>query len=229
MNQAANQAANQAPPTRQDRESLAEIARQVLSPVEAPASFLHSQLLTPEEPECDDVDEWLTLDVAVARRSAEAGERVVLRWPALTLHEAPQVQGLSLEVVVAGQSEAELDAALRALGVALARGVAVRAALAYGDTGIDCYRAAAATRRSLGAALPIRARWDGPLDIKGAALALTFGADEIAGPMAPAKERFKLAQLGGPPEEGGRPSPLFVESLIKAAGRFPARRRQGDR
>jgi hypothetical protein len=30
--------------------SLAEIARQVLSPVEAPASFVHSQLLSPDEP-----------------------------------------------------------------------------------------------------------------------------------------------------------------------------------
>ena len=98
----------------------------------------------------------------------------------------------------------------------------MRAALAFGDTGIDCYRAAAATRRNLGTALPIRARWDGPLDVKGAALALTFGADEIAGPMAPPKQRYKLAQLGGPPEDGGRPSPAFVESLIQAAGRFPA-------
>ena len=75
--------------------SLAEIARQVLSPVEAPASFVHSQLVSPEEPESDDVDEWLTLDVDVARRLAEAGERIVLRWPALRLHEAPRLQLLS--------------------------------------------------------------------------------------------------------------------------------------
>ena len=190
---------------------------------------MHSLVLGPEEPESDDVDEWLTLDVEVARRLAGAGDRVVLRWPAVTLHQAPRLQGLSLEAIVAGRSGAELDESLRALGVALASGAAVRAALAYGDTGIDCYRAAAATRRSLGTAVPIRARWDGPLDVKGAALALTFGADEIAGPMAPPKQRFKLAQVGGPPEDGGRPSPTFVESLIQAAGRFPARRRQGDR
>ncbi len=205
--------------------SLAEIARQVLSPLEAPASFVHSQLLSPDEPESDDVDEWLTADAEVARRLAEAGSRVVLRWPALTLHEAPRLQGISFEAVVQGASVAELEDSLRALGVALARGAGVRAALAYGDTGIDCYRAAAAARRSLGTALPIRARWDGPLDVKGAALALTFGADEIAGPMAPPQQRWKLAQVGGPAEDGGRPSPAFVESLIKAAGRFPARRR----
>ena len=205
--------------------SLAEIARQILSPVEAPASWLHSQLLSPEEPECDDVDEWITLDADVARRLAEAGDRIVLRWPALTLHEAPKLQGISFEAIVQGATVAELDESLRALGVALARGTAVRAALASGDTGIDCYRAAAATRRNLGTAVPIRARWDGPLDVKGAALALTFGADEIAGPMAPPKQRYKLAQLGGPPEDGGRPSPAYVESLIQAAGRFPARRR----
>lgn len=204
--------------------SLAEIAREVLSPVEAPASFVHSQLLSPDEPESDDVDEWVTLDVETARRIAAAGERVVLRWPAVTLHEAPRVQGISFEAIVQGTTGAELDESLRALGIALARGAAVRAALAFGDTGIDCYRAAAATRRQLGTALPIRARWDGPLDVKGAALALTFGADEIAGPMAPPKQRYKLAQLGGPPEDGGRPSPAFVESLIQAAGRFPARR-----
>ena len=205
--------------------SLAELAREILSPVEAPASYVHSQLLSPDEPESDDVDEWLTQDADTARRLAEAGERIVLRWPALTLHEAPRLQGISFEAIVQGATGAELDESLRALGVALARGTAVRAALAFGDTGIDCYRAAAATRRQIGTALPIRARWDGPLDVKGAALALTFGADEIAGPMAPPKQRFKLAQLGGPPEEGGRPSPAFVESLIQAAGRFPARRK----
>ena len=36
--------------------SLAEIAREVLSPLAAPASFLHSQLIGPEELE-GDVDE----------------------------------------------------------------------------------------------------------------------------------------------------------------------------
>jgi hypothetical protein len=126
---------------------------------------------------------------------------------------------------VQGATAAELDESVRALGVALARGASVRAALAFGDTGIDCYRSAASIRRNLGTAVPVRARWDGSLDVKGAALALTFGADEIAGPMAPPKERFKLAQIGGPAEDGGRPSPAYVESLIQAAGRFPARRR----
>jgi hypothetical protein len=167
----------------------------------------------------------VTLDVETARRIAAAGERVVLRCSSLMLHEAPRIQGISFEAIVQGTSSAELDESLRALGIALARGCAVRAALAFGDTGIDCYRAAAATRRQIGTALPIRARWDGPLDVKGAALALTFGADEIAGPMAPPKQRYKLAQLGGPAEDGGRPSPAFVESLIQAAGRFPARRK----
>jgi len=205
--------------------TLAEIARQVLSPVEAPASFVHSQLLGPEEPESsDDVDEWLTLDADVARRLAEAGDKVVLRWPALTLHQAPRLQGITLEAVVEGQSALALEESVRALGVALARGASVRAALAGGDTGIDCYRAAAATRRNLGTAVPIRARWDGPLDVKGAALALTFGADEIAGPMAPPKQRWKLAQIGGPPEDVNHPSPAYVESLIRAAGRLPSRR-----
>jgi hypothetical protein len=205
---------------------LAEIARQVLSPVEAPASFVHSQLLSPDEPDVDDVDEWLALDAQVACRIAAAGDRVVLRWPALGLGEAPRMPGLVLEAVVAGESSVALDEAVRALGAALAAGVPVRAALAAGDTGIDCYRAAAATRRSLGMAVPIRARWDGPLDVKGAALALTFGADEIAGPMAPPQQRRKLAQIGGPPEDGGRPSPAFVESLIRAAGRLPTRSRR---
>ena len=205
--------------------SLAEIAREVLSPLEAPASYVHSQLLSPDEPEASDVDEWITADVDTARRLAEAGERIVLRWPAIALDAAPRLQGLSFEAIVQGKTAGELDDSLRALAVALARGAGVRAALAFGETGIDCYRAAAATRRQLGTALPIRARWDGPLDVKGAALALTFGADELAGPLAPDQQRYKLAQLGGPPEDGGRPSPVFVESLIRAAGRFPARRK----
>ena len=205
--------------------TLAEIAREVLSPLEAPASFVHSQLVGPEEPDSDDVDEWVALDAGVARRIAEAGGRVVLRLGARELQRAPRLQGLTIEAVVAGQTAAALDEAVRALATALAAGVGIRAALAHGETGIDCYRAAAAARRNLGTAVPIRARWDGPLDVKGAALALTFGADELAGPMAPPKQRWKLAQVGGPPEDGGRPSPVYVESLIQAAGRFPARRR----
>lgn len=204
---------------------LAEIAREVLSPLQAPASFVHSQLIGPDECDSDDVDEWVALDAAVARRIVDGGGRVVLRLPALELADAPKLQGLTCEAVVQGATGAALDASVRALAAAIGAGIGVRAALAFGDTGIDCYRAAAATRRTLGTAVPIRARWDGPLDVKGAALALTFGADEIAGPMAPPKQRWKLAQLGGPPEDGGRPSPAYVESLIQAAGRFPARRR----
>ena len=102
--------------------SLAEIARQVLSPVEAPASFVHSQLLSPEEPESDDVDEWLTLDVDTARRLAEAGDRVVLRWPALTLHEAPRLQGISVRGDRAGRDRGRARrVAARARGRARAR------------------------------------------------------------------------------------------------------------
>jgi hypothetical protein len=202
--------------------TLAEIAREVLLPLQAPASFVHSQLLGPDETEEHDVDEWIVLDEAVARRIVAGGGRAVLRWPATELATAPRLDGLSLEAVV---TDATINQSVEGLTTALANGVPVRAALAHGETGIDCYRAAAAARRALGTAVPIRARWDGPLDVKGAALALTFGADELAGPMAPPKQRWKLAQLGGPPEDGGRPSPAFVESLIQAAGRFPARRR----
>src|SRR5262249_47738015 len=144
---------------------LAEIAKEVLSPVEAPASFVHSQVIGPEEPESDDVDEWVALDAAVARRILAGGGRVVLRWPAALLDEAPP--GVTVEAVVRGASAVELEESVRALGVALARGASVRAALAAGDTGIDCYRAAAAVRRHIGTAVPIRARWDGPLDVKG--------------------------------------------------------------
>ena len=208
--------------------SLAEIAREVLSPLAAPASFLHSQLIGPEELE-GDVDEWVALDAAVARRIAGAGQAIVLRWPARDLKHAPRVQNLTLEAVVDGPHAAAVEEAVTEVAIALAAGIAVRAVLASGDTGIDCYRAAAAARRSLGTSLPIRARWDGVLDIKGAALALTFGADEIAGPLAPEKERWKLAQIGGPAEDGGKPSPAYVESLMKAAGRLPARRRAVQR
>jgi hypothetical protein len=200
--------------------SLAEIAREVLSPLAAPASFLHSQLIGPEELE-GDVDEWVTLDAAVARRIADAGQAIVLRWPARDLKSAPRLQHLTIEAVVDGQD----TAAVVEVATALAAGIPLRAVLATGETGIDCYRAAAAARRALGTALPIRARWDGVLDVKGAALALTFGADEIAGPLAPEKERWKLAQIGGPAEDGTVPSPAYVESLITAAGRLPARRR----
>jgi hypothetical protein len=206
--------------------SLAEIAREVLSPLAAPASFIHSQLISPDELDNnDDVDEWIALDAAVALRMAAGGGRVVLRVPALELRAAPRVQGLTIEAEVQGGDGATLADAVAALGAALASGLPLRAAYASGATGIDCYRAAAATRRALGTALPIRVRWDGVLDVKGAALALTFGADEIAGPMAPEKQRWKLAQLGGPAEDGTRPSPAYVESLIKAAGRLPSRRR----
>ena len=203
--------------------SLAEIARE-LQPLAAPASFVHSQVIGPEELE-GDVDEWVALDAAVARRIAEAGQPIVLRWPARELKTAPRVQNLSIEAVVDGDDARALEAAIQEVATALAAGVPLRALVAAGATGIDCYRAAAAARRTLGTSLPIRARWDGVLDIKGAALALTFGADEIAGPMAPEKERWKLAQVGGPAEDGTRPSPTYVASLITAAGRLPSRRR----
>jgi hypothetical protein len=204
--------------------SLAEIAREVLSPLAAPASFVCSQLIGPEELE-GDVDEWVALDAAVARRIAAAGQTIVLRWPGRDLKTAPRVQHLSIEAVVEGDTPELRERELAEIATALASGLALRAVLAGGETGIDCYRAAAAARRALGTALPIRARWDGVLDVKGAALALTFGADEIAGPLAPEKERWKLAQIGGPAEDGSKPSPAYVESLIKAAGRLPARRK----
>ncbi len=194
--------------------SLTEIARQVLSPLDAPASYLRSELVGPDELDDDsDVDEWVALDAAVARRLHGAGETVVLRVAADSI-----VDHLPLEVAVLGLADA------RRVTAALRSGARVRAVLATGETGIDAYRAAAAARLELGTRVPIRVRWDGVLDIKGAALALTFGADELAGPMAPRVERLKLAQVGGPPEDVRHPSPAYVESLIRAAGRLPVRR-----
>jgi hypothetical protein len=198
--------------------ALHEIARQVLSPLDAPASFLRSELIGPDEIDDDaDVDEWVALDPGVARRLHGAGQPVVLRLdPADT--DISISHGLALEAVVCGVADvARVAEWLRA-------GALVRAVLASGETGIDAYRAAAAARMQLGTRVPIRVRWDGVLDIKGAALALTFGADELAGPLAPRVERLKLAQLGGPPEDVHRPSPAYVESLIRAAGRLPVRR-----
>jgi hypothetical protein len=210
--------------------SLIEIARTMLSPLDAPASFLRSDLIVPdlgEEGEDADVDEWVALDPAVARRMAQAGTPVVLRVGpgARALLEAPRVDGIALEALVVGDSPAALEESAAAVREAIDAGVRVRAALAGGETGIDAYRAAAAARKLLGTRVPIRARWDGVLDVKGAALALTFGADELAGPLAPRIERLKLAQIGGPPENAHRPSPAHVEELIRAAGRLPARRR----
>ena len=189
--------------------ALVEIARQVLSPLDAPASYLRSEIIGPDELEdAGDVDEWVALDLGVARRA-----KVILRVNADAI-----VDGVQLEVVVNGVADARLVAR------ALDQGAQVRAVLAGGDTGIDAYRAAAAARLELGTRVPIRVRWDGILDIKGAALALTFGADELAGPLAPRKERLKLAQVGGPAEDVRHPSPAYVESLIRAAGRLPVRR-----
>jgi hypothetical protein len=199
----------------------------VLTPLDAPASFVHSRLVGPEEViDADDVDEWVALDAAVARRMAESGVQVVLRaGPGLdALLAAPRLANLSLEAVVSGSDPHELAQAALALAEALAAGVHVRAALAWGETGIDVYRAAAAARQAAGTRVPIRVRWDEVMDIKGAALALTFGADELAGPLAPPKSRWKLAQIGGPPEESHEPSPAHVESLVRAAGRYPVRR-----
>ena len=156
---------------------------------------------------------------------AAAGERVVLRWPSLMLHEAPRIQGISFEAIVRDERCRARRVAARARDGARARlpRCARRSPSATPASTAIARRRRRAVRSAR--ALPIRARWDGPLDVKGAALALTFGADELAGPMAPPKQRYKLAQLGGPPEDGGRPSPAFVESLIQAAGRFPARRK----
>jgi hypothetical protein len=189
--------------------ALVEIARQVLSPLDAPASYLRSDIIGPDELDDEaDVDEWVALDLGVARRAG-----VILRVNADALAD-----GVMQEVVVGGVADARLVAR------ALDQGARVRAVLAHGETGIDCYRAAAAARLELGTRVPIRVRWDGILDVKGAALALTFGADELAGPLAPRVERLKLAQLGGPPEDVRHPSPAYVESLIRAAGRLPVRR-----
>jgi hypothetical protein len=186
-----------------------EIARQVLSPLDAPASYLRSEIVGPDEIDDDsDVDEWVALDPGVARRAS-----AVFRVSANEI-----VKDVPLEVMVSGIADA------RVVTRAMEEGARVRAVLASGDTGIDCYRAAAAARLELGTRVPIRVRWDGVLDIKGAALALTFGADELAGPLAPRVERLKLAQIGGPPEDVRRPSPAYVESLIRAAGRLPVRR-----
>jgi hypothetical protein len=181
----------------------------VLSPLDAPASYLRSEIIGPDElDDAGDVDEWVALDVGVARRA-----NAILRVNADALAD-----GVVQEVIVAGVADARLVAR------ALDQGARIRAVLAGGDTGIDCYRAAAAARMELGTRVPIRVRWDGILDIKGAALALTFGADELAGPLAPRVERLKLAQIGGPPEDVRHPSPAYVESLIRAAGRLPVRR-----
>jgi hypothetical protein len=189
--------------------ALVEIARQVLSPLDAPASYLRSEIIGPDElDDAGDVDEWVALDVGVARRA-----NAILRVNADALAD-----GVVQEVIVGGVADARLVAR------ALDQGARIRAVLAGGDTGIDCYRAAAAARMELGTRVPIRVRWDGILDIKGAALALTFGADELAGPLAPRVERLKLAQIGGPPEDVRHPSPAYVESLIRAAGRLPVRR-----
>ena len=186
--------------------ALVEIARAVLTPLDAPASYLRSEMLGPDEIE-GDVDEWVTCDIAVARRSGAL-------W---RCRVEEMIEGVPLEVDVRGADDA------RALARVL-RKFDVRAALASGDTGIDVYRAAAAARMELGTQVAVRARWDGVLDVKGAALALTFGADQLAGPMAPPKDRWKLAQVGGPPEDVRLPSPEYVESLIRAAGRLPVRK-----
>jgi hypothetical protein len=207
---------------------LAELLAAVPQPIDAPAAYLHSRLIGPEESEEDgDVDEWVALDAAVAQQMALGGGRVVLRVGpgAQALLAAPRLEGLSLEAVVRGASPVALVDAAHAVLCALEAGLPLRAVLADGDTGVEAYRAAAAARHAIGTALPIRVRWDGVLDVKGAALALSFGADQLAGPLAPARERWKLAQIGGPAEDKNRPSPAYVESLIRAARRLPGRRR----
>jgi hypothetical protein len=198
-------------------ERLPDLARAVLTPLDAPAAWLCSRIVGPEEH--DDVDEWVALDLDVARRIADAGSAIVLRAAAHELAGLPRVAGITIEAVVTGPEAAH------AVARALDAGVPIRAALASGETGIDVYRSAAAARHVLGTRVPIRARWDDAMDVKGAALALTFGADELAGPLAPVRARFKLAQIGGPPESAHEPGPSYVEQLIRAAQRYPVRRR----
>jgi hypothetical protein len=207
---------------------LTQLAREVLAPLDAPAGYVRSEILGPDELDDDaDVDEWLALDAAVAARAAAGGTRVVLRVVADELDAAWAVVAaaagdgrgrIAFEAVTGGNDAAE------AVARALDAGVVVRAVLADGATGIDCYRAAAAARFVLGTRVPIRVRWDRVLDVKGAALALTFGADELAGPLAPRRERARILSVGGPPEDPARPTPSYVEALIRAAGRAPFRR-----
>jgi len=197
--------------------ALIELARE-LAPLDAPASYVASQIIGPDLEDAPDVDEWVALDPTVAARMAHGGCAVVLRVEARDAHDAPRAPGIALEVMVRDAGDAA------ALQRALEHGANVRAALATGATGIEAYRAAAACRKALGTRVPIRVRWDDVLDVKGAALALTFGADELAGPLAAPKERFKLAQVGGPAESVREPSPSYVESLIRAAERAPFRR-----
>ncbi|HUS63099.1 MAG TPA: hypothetical protein VMZ28_01105 [Kofleriaceae bacterium] len=203
--------------------TLIELARAVLTPVDAPASFVSSQVIGPDlDEDPGETDEWIALDPGVARRMVGGGAAAVLRVEAAELAMAPRLAGLFLEVVLRGDDRAAATDIARALDA----GAPVRALLASGPTGIDAYRAAACARHVLGTRVPIRVRWDDVLDCKGAALALSFGADELAGPLAAPPLRIKLAQVGGPPEDSGRPSPAYVESLIRAAGRLPDRRRR---
>lgn len=204
--------------------SLIEMAQRVLPKLDAPAAYVHSQIVGPDlDEESANPEEHVALDRAVAERMAAAGLHVVYRaGPGRAIVEAPRT--LLIEAVVAGPDGDTLAEAVRAVDAALDAGVQVRAVLASGDTGFDAYRVAAAARQALGARVPIRVRWDDVLDCKGAALALTFGADELAGPLAPPKLARKLAQIGGPPEDGHHPSAAYVESLIRAAGRLPSRR-----
>jgi hypothetical protein len=209
--------------------SLIELAREVVPRLDAPASFVASQIVSLDgDGDGADVDEWIALDVGVARRMAEGGSPVVLRVPASpdAFQLVPPHPNLSLEMVVSGADEPARSLAAATVQKALDEGLPLRAVLASGQTGIDAYRACATARQVLGTRVPIRVRWDDVLDVKGAALALTFGADELAGPLAPEPVRRMLAQIGGPPEDVNHPSPAYVESLIRAAGRLPSRRRK---
>jgi hypothetical protein len=204
-----------------------------LARVASPLSGLHatvvwSELIGPEGEPSPGPDEQITLDARLARaHAARANVPVVLRVPATreALAELSRVPRLSVEAVIRGDEQRSAEAAIAALDEALDGGLAVRAILASGTTGFDAYRACAMIRGRLGERAPIRVRWDDVLDVKGAALALTFGADELAGPLAPEPLRLKLAQLGGPPEDVRRPSPAYVEALVRAAGHELHRRR----
>ena len=188
--------------------SLAEIARQVLSPVEAPASFVHSQLL-------------------VARRAGVGRRRRV--GHARRRHGAPpgrgrRPRGLALAgadaargAAAAGHHASKRSCRERRAPSSTTRcarsgsrwraAPRVRAALASATPAST----AIARRRRRGAARHRACRFARAGTARSTSRARrwrsSFGADEIAGPMAPPKQRYKLAQLGGPPEDGGRPQP----------------------
>jgi hypothetical protein len=118
------------------------------------------------------------------------------------------------------------EADVQAIEADLARGAQGFAVRAAGETGVEIYRSCALAARALRGRVPIRVRWTEAFGVKAAALALLFGADELVGPLAGERLAKKIAIIGGPPEDPGRPTRAHVEALIRAAGRTPQR---GDR